>query len=327
MSPASRGLALRRRSVALQAIRSFFLERGFLEVDSPLLLNAVPVESSIAPLRVELQGMSGSRKLFLPTSPEGALKKILADLGLDCFEIGHAFRDGEQEGSRHRAHFRMLEWYRLGGCLEDLIQDTIGVFRAVASALDTLESVPGDRSCSKRVASEWERLLVPDALRHQVGLQLLSVQDLPLLVEEVRRRGLGDPSDWRDALGMLLSVCVEDRLGHDRPTLLIGYPLGLAAQARAMIEPSWLAAQFELYIDGIELANCYEEKTDPEEQRQAFLEEARRARALGMEPSPIDEAYLDALARLPERCAGGSIGIDRMLMVLLGSADIDQVRP
>ncbi|MFH1466830.1 MAG: amino acid--tRNA ligase-related protein [Pseudomonadota bacterium] len=317
--------ALRLRALALHTMRRFFRERGFVEVDAPLLLPGAPVESFVEVFSVTLRRVGGTEPRYLPPSPEAALKRALAVLQADCFECGHAFRDGEEEGSQHRAHFRMLEWYRVNAGYEAIMDDTVALFRALAVAfagqtIAALEPPPVD------FAAPWERLTVPEALARYAGVILRGPQDLHLLLEAVRDRHLGEVQSWQDAFCVLLSMEVEPHLGRGRPTLLCDYPTGLAMQARPKDAEPWLAEQFEVWVEGVELGNSYSEVTDAQLQRRRFTEEAARLRALGRTPPTPDPAYLDALARLPERCAGGSVGVDRTLMMFLHAGDIGQVR-
>lgn len=309
------------RSLALQVIRGFFIQRGFVEVDVPLLHAGVPLEATISPFEVCLTTRRGSRRRFLPTSPESGLKRALAEVKRDCFDLGWAFRDGEDEGDWHRACFRMLEWYRLGASWRTLLDDVRALFQAVAGVLQAQREVPVP-ALPADVFGPWDEITVPEALERHAGVRLAGPQDLPGLVEVVRERQLGTAETWQDALSLLLALEVHPHLGWDRPTFLTAYPTGIAAQARAMDTTPWLAEQFEVFLQGVELANCYGEVTDPDEQRRRFDEEARRA---GPRP-PVDPAYTAALGRLPARVAGGSVGVDRVLMLLLGVPTIGGVR-
>lgn len=317
--------ALRLRALALRTLRSFFTDRGFIEVDAPLLLPGAPVESFVEVFEVTLNTQLGPRTRYLPPSPEAALKRALAVLQADCFEAGHAFRDGEEEGHQHRAHFLMPEWYRILSDYRAIMDDTIGLYRALATAfaqqeIHPLPPPPVD------FLGEWEIITVPQALERWAGVVLEGEHHLPRLVQAVRDRGLGTVESWQDAFCVLLSMEVEPHLGADKPTLLIDYPAGLAMQARPKADAPWLAEQFELWVKGVELGNSYSEITDAALQRQRFADEAARLRATGRTPPEPDPAYFSALERLPERCAGGSIGLDRTLMCFFGAEHIDQVR-
>lgn len=317
--------ALRLRSLAFGVVADFFRARGFVEVDAPLLLPAVPVESFVDVFQVPLRRQGRAEVRFLPPSPEASLKRALAILGAPCFELGHAFRDGEEEGLLHRAHFRMLEWYRTEADWRDVMADTVDLFRALAGAfagqdIAPLPPPPVD------IHGPWEELEVPEALARYAGVSVQGPEDLRRLPEIVRARGLARVDTWQDAFCVLLAMEVEPHLGRGRPTLLTAYPAGLASQARPMADRPWLAEQFEVWVEGIELGNSYSEVTDASAQRRRVAEEQARFRASGREPPPVDEAWLRALERLPERCAGGSVGVDRTLMMFLGVADIGRVR-
>jgi lysyl-tRNA synthetase class 2 len=317
--------ALRLRALVLRTMRRFFHERGFIEVDAPLLLAGAPVESFVEVFALTLNTQQGPRTRYLPPSPEAALKRALAVLQADCFELGHAFRDGEEEGHQHRAHFVMPEWYRIDSDYRAIMDDTIALFRAIAGALaqqgiHPLPPPPVD------FMGPWEVLTVPEALSRYAGVHLRGEADLPKLLEAVRARGLGSVDSWQDAFCVLLAMEVEPHLGAERPTLLTDYPAGLAMQARPKADAPWLAEQFEVWVKGVELGNSYSEITDAALQRQRFADEAARLRATGRTPPEPDPAYFSALERLPERCAGGSIGLDRTLMCFFGAEHIDQVR-
>jgi len=303
---------LRQRSRAFTAIRAFFLDRGFVEVDAPLLLPGVPLEATIAPFEVRLATQRGFQTRYLPTSPEAGLKQALAILGEPLFELGWAFRDGEEEGDWHRAAFRMLEWYRPNATWRVLLDDTRDLFRCVASTLGS----------SMVLSMEWEEITVQEAVEQYTDVSLRGPDDLRRLPDVIHARHMGTAETWQDALSLLLALEVHPHLGWERPTFLTAYPAGIASMARVLDDAPWLAEQFEVFIRGVELANCYGEVTDPEEQRRRFAEESLRAPGR----PPVDPAWLDALARLPARCAGGSVGVDRLLMVLLGIPSIGDAR-
>ncbi len=317
--------ALRLRALVLRTMREFFHQRGFVEVDAPLLLPGAPVESFVEVFPVTLHTQDGIQTRYLPPSPEAALKRALAVLQADCFELGHAFRDGEEEGHQHRAHFIMPEWYRLNADYRQIMQDTIELYRAIATALATQDIFPLP-SPPVDFLGDWEIITVPQAMARYAGVEIEGEHHLPRLVQAVRDRGLGTVASWQDAFCVLLAMEVEPHLGADKPTLLTDYPAGLAMQARPKDSEPWLAEQFEVWVRGVELGNSYSEITDAKLQRQRFADESARLRAMGRNPPEPDPAYFEALERLPVRCAGGSIGLDRTLMCFFGADHIDQVR-
>ena len=294
-------------------------------MDAPLLLPGAPVESFVDVFPVTLHRQGGQEKRYLPPSPEAALKRAMAVLQADCFELGHAFRDGEEEGHQHRAHFRMLEWYRVHSDYRAIMDDTLALFRALAQAFEAQDVAPLPPP-PVNFLGEWEVITVPQAMARYAGVELRGSEDLPRLVETVRDRGLGTVESWQDAFCVLLAMEVEPHLGDTRPTLLVDYPTGLAMQARPKDDEPWLAEQFEVWVKGVELGNSYSELTDEALQRRRFARETARLQAMGRKPPTPDPAYLTALGALPERCAGGSVGVDRTLMCFLHAADIAQVR-
>ena len=321
MSPlAATAPALRLRSATLQHIRAFFLDRGFLEVDTPLLLDAVPAEAASRPFPVLLHRGTRPHPRFLPPSPETGLKRLLPRLAQDLFEIGHAFRDEEEEGRQHRAHFRLLEWYRPGRTWQAVLDDA-GELMAALGAFFADQALP-----SPLPSWEMERVTVSEAFARVFSFPLdepAALDELPALA---RRRGHGDCDGWEEAFHLLMGLEVQPTLGRERPTALTHYPAGVAVQARPVPERPWFAEQFELYVSGVELMNCYTELTDPALLRERFAAESAEARAKGFE-LPWSEALVQTLTSLPEPTAGGCLGIDRLLMLALGVSDIDEVRP
>ncbi len=322
------------RSLFLSRVRSFFLWGGFLEVDTPLLVPWVPSEAHITPLTVTLQRRKGAERRYLPTSPEGALKILLAEVGRDLFEIGHSFRDGEEEGPLHRSHFRLLEWYRLEAGLDEIEADLIGLLDSLRRWLTSGEegAAPGamrppvlGNPAPALLAQRCERLSVPEAFRRHLDYPIEgpdAIEGLPALAERCGHKGV---SDWREAFHRLLAVEIQPKLGLTAPTILTHYPAGIAAQARPNPERPWLAEQLELFVAGVELANCYSELTDPDLQRRRFEQEAERAE--GRSPPPPDERFLMSLRRLPARTAGGCLGLERLMMLWLGVQEIGALRP
>lgn len=320
--PPARVLAL--RAGYLARIRTFFRERGFVELDTPLLERSVPTEAHITPFPVTLHRLGGPERRYLPTSPEGALKRQLALLRQPAFELGHAFRDGEEEGGRHRAHFRLLEWYRLGGGLDAIRQDTTALLADLAAffAGAAPEVVPPE---SLRQAPEV--VSVPEAFARHLGHRLEGPADLEALLPLAAARGHRGVRTWQEAFLTLVAIDVEPWLGCGRPTFLVDYPAGIAAQALPHPDRPWLAQQFELFVGGVELANCYAEITDPTLQAERFAAEAARAAAEGRAAPAPDPAFLAALSGLPTGTAGGSVGVERLLALWLGASTLDEVRP
>jgi len=312
--PTAGGEALRLRARVNAAVRAFFAERGVLEVETPVFSRGGNSEPNIAPFHLEFSGRTDGapRTRWLRTSPEYALKRLLAAGVGDCYELGRVFRDGEA-GGRHNPEFTMLEWYRVGWDHRRLAGETAELVR-VALALAGRDA-------------RLEETTYRELYRTRLGL------DPFLASEDELRAALGDVAvdprglvrdDWLDLL-------MTHRLqpGFDPAVMLAvhDWPATQCALARLRRGDDGIAVaeRFELYLGPVELANGYHELTDAAEQRARFERDlAVRAGRGAMQP-PLDEAFLAALAHgLPE-CAGVALGVDRLLMAMLGTDRIADV--
>lgn len=288
--------ALELRSRLLHATRSFFHERGFLEVETPVRLRAPALEAHID------AEPSGDR--WLRTSPELHMKRMLAAGCEQVFQLGPCFRSGEQ-GDRHHPEFTMLEWYRARADYTDILADAkalIGHLVAARGAADAAIQYQGQKI---ELLPRWERLTVRDAFLRWAGWDPVAAWD-------------------EDRFNVDLVEKVEPALPRDVPVVLTDYPAPAAALARRKPSDPAVAERWELYIGGLELANAYSELTDPVEQRARFEEAARQRRARGKAVYPIDEAFLEALAHLPP-CGGIALGFDRLAMLFADAPTLDRV--
>jgi lysyl-tRNA synthetase class 2 len=299
------------RARMLAAIRVFFADRAILEVDTPALSSAGNPDPHLSSLRVEDAEALPGGPWYLQTSPELPMKRLLAaDVG-PIYQLCKVFRDGES-GRRHNPEFTLLEWYRPGIGVEELM-DELEVL--LSTVLAPLRPVPKARRLSYR-----------DAFREALDIDPL-VADIDAL--RARARGLGlveglemaTRDDWLDLL-LSMNVC---RGFGDGPVFLFDYPATQAALARLRVDDPRVAQRFELFWGDLELANGFGELTDAAEQRARFQRDNARRRAVGVPEVAIDERLLAALeAGLPD-CAGVALGVDRLLMVALGADSIDQV--
>ena len=314
---------LRRRGQVIRGVRAFFEGRGYLEVDTPCLVPTPGEEVHLRPFRTVLERPDGGRdSLWLHTSPEFAMKRIVAATGLPVFQLARVWRNGE-DGALHAPEFTMLEWYRPGADLHSLIDETECLLQCL---LPPVVERTGSRV---RLDGRFERLTVAEAFFRHVGVDVLGTQDDAPALATGAGVALRDGETWEDLFFRLLLERVEPMIGRDRPTFLTHWPAAQAALARRDPADGRVALRFELYADGIELANAFEELTDPAEQRQRFVaDRARRAALPGYDPGadwPMDEALLAALHRLPP-CAGIALGLDRLLMLATGAGRIGAVQ-
>jgi lysyl-tRNA synthetase class 2 len=321
---------LRLRAGLLRRVREFFYERDFLEVDTPALMSVPGMEPHLDPFATELRHPDGRRRAaYLHTSPEYAMKKLLCGGCERLFQICHVWRNAEL--SRwHQPEFVLLEWYRAYASYEQIMSDCEELLRAVALAVRGEAAVEaGGRRVE--LAGPFERLSVAGALaRYSLGRPEASAGPELFEPDAIRRmaleRGLFRPGqgaepDPRDLFFQLLLNDAEPQLGRDRPTFLLDWPRWQAALARLRGE---VAERVELYVAGVELANGFSELTDAAEQRRRFEAEAEQRRRLGKQAA-LDEEFLAALEWGMPPAAGIALGVDRLVALMAGTADVAEV--
>ena len=312
------------------AIRGRLAVEGFTEVDPAALAISPGNEAHLHGFATQAIGNDGqARTMYLHTSPEFAMKKLLAAGETRIHAFSHVWRNRER-GPLHSSEFTMLEWYRVGEGYETLMEDTMAFVALAAREAGAAVLRFGDRTCDPFAAPE--RLSVAAAFGLHAGVDLMaSIQtdgttDAARLGAELDRIGVRRAADdtWSDMLSRVLSEKVEPKLGQGRLTILDCYPSTEAALARKVPGDARIAERFEVYACGVELANGFGELTDPEEQRQRFLAEmAEKERVYG-ESYPLDEDLLAALALMPP-ASGIALGFDRLVMLATGAPRIDDV--
>lgn len=328
---AKRRAALETRARAIAAIRAYFARQGFIEVETPYLQVSPGMEPHIMALSTELHGPLGdTHKLYLHTSPEFAMKKLLVAGVPRLFQLARVWRDGERS-PLHHPEFTMLEWYRAHAIYETLMEDCEGLLRATAKATAVVELRRGDRRCNPHARAE--RLTVAKAFEKFCGIDLLATApdprapDRPLLAAEAKRIGLyvSENDTWDDIFFRVMLERIEPNLGDGAPTILYEYPISMAALSRPSVRDPRVAERFELYVCGVELANAFGELTDAVEQRRRFeADSALKERLYGVR-YPIDEDFLAALAHGMPPSSGIAFGVDRLIMLLAGAETIDEV--
>jgi len=290
-----RNLLLRARMV--QSIREFFIERDYLEIDTPQLISAPAPEVHIEAIR------AGGR--YLQTSPELCMKRLLASGFPKIFQISRCFRTGER-GDRHLPEFSLLEWYRTGTDYKALMNECEALILFLLRRLGRGATIEyRDREID--VKRPWERVSVEAAFDQYASISL----------ERALEEGCFDP---------VMVEEIEPNLGTIRPTFLYDYPAVMAALARLKPGNRALAERFEIYIAGLELANGFSELNDPVEQRARFERELQIRDAEGKETYPMPERFLRSLEHMPD-AAGIALGVDRLAMLFSGALKIDEVVP
>lgn len=283
------------RARLVHAIRRFFLERNYLEVETPLLIPAPPPEVHIDVIR------AGDR--YLHPSPELCMKRLLSAGYSRIFQITKCFRNGER-GSLHLPEFTLLEWYRTGIDYRILMEECEALIVSVSKGIGIGENVDY-RGKTIDLSPPWERISVVEAFNHYASLDM----------ETAFKKGCFDEVMVQE---------IEPNLGVTKPTLLYDYPASLAALARLKPDNPEFAERFEIYIAGLELANGFSELTDPQEQRARFEKDQLKRRQSGKEVYPTADNFLKSLEYMPE-AAGIALGVDRLAMIFSDSPKIDDV--
>lgn len=315
---------LEARARIMRAIRAFFDGQGFAEVETPILQVCPVMDTHIHGFSTDLQGVDLQYKktLYLHTSPEFAMKKLLVAGMPAIYQLCHVFRNAE--GSRrHSPEFTMLEWYRAGAGYEEIAQDTINLLRHVARTMDITHFHYGARQCD--AFAEAEFLTVRDAFVQYANIDLdVFLEDRVAFARALSAQGIRVAEDdkWDDLFFRVMADKIEPFLGMRVPTILKDYPLCMASLARPCPHDMRYAARFEVYVCGMELANAFDELTDTQLQRARFIEEMAQKEAIYGTRYPVDEDFLEALEHGMPASGGIALGVDRLVMLATGAADI-----
>jgi lysyl-tRNA synthetase class 2 len=323
-------LAVRGRAVA--AVREFFAARDFTEVETPCLQVSPGLEPHLQAFRTAFTDPWGGPEqvLYLHTSPEFAMKKLLVAGMERIWQLVRVFRNAERSPSHH-PEFTMLEWYRAGAGLDEVMDDTEALVRACAAAAGVTLLRRAAAACDP--FRPWRRLSVAEAFAEYAGIDVLATApdpwapDAALLKAAARRIGVSvaEADRWDDVFFKILLDRIEPHLGHGVPAILHSYPVSMAALARPSPADSRVAERFEAYACGLELANAFGELTDAAEQRRRFTADMDLKQALYGERYPLDEDFLAALESGMPDSAGIALGFDRLVMLLAGAETIDDV--
>ncbi len=300
---------LKRRDQVMRALRRWFYQQGFVEVQTPVLINAPAPEPSIETFCVPGAGISrthpGKRHdLYLIPSPELHMKRLLAKGMEKIFQITPVFRR-EEYGKMHLPQFTMLEWYRASHDYSTLMEDCESLMSAAARGAGLEDQIPleGGGVCS--ISGPFIRMTVNQAFETYAGW-------------------IPGPEPDPDRFDMDMVEKVEPGLPMDRPVFLFDYPASMASLARLKPSDPEVAERVELYAGGIELANGFSELNNPDEQRRRFIKDMEKRRESGLKSYPMPEEFMKALENMPP-AAGMALGIDRLLMFLFGTRDITEV--
>ena len=307
---------LRERSEKKKKLRQFFDQRGFFEVQPPCLTTDCVIDPYIDPLRVEasefqLGPRHGKEIHFLQTSPEAAMKRMLAAGAPSIYSLGPVFRAGEQ-GEQHNLEFTMLEWYELGADVEQ----GIGILGALACDVLNVENFE---------VHSYRNLFQEHCGFDPIDAPLSHLQQYAQTVDASVTASIAEDRDG--VLDLILSHVIQPKLGHASPMIVRDYPLSQAALAKPSTQDTQCAARFELFVAGIELANGYDELRDPDVLLERFRVCNQKRQKVGRRPLPVKVPLLEAMRVGLPQCAGVALGVDRLLAVQLGEKSISSVMP
>jgi lysyl-tRNA synthetase class 2 len=334
--PATADIA-RARAALARSLREGLEQRGYLEVETPVAVPVAGQEPHLRPFETAFRpdppippgGVEGRRRLHLITSPEYAMKRLLAREGFSrCYQFARVFRDGEVSPT-HNPEFTLLEFYASPGNAESILRDLETLIAVAAVALNGAMEAPGraghGRGRPLSLSPPFERLSCSEAFLRYVGFDPLPL-DAEAFTQASRAAGVrpAQGASWDDVFTQVLLEKIEPCLGIEMPTWLTEYPASQAALAKLKAGDPRVAERFELYAAGLELANGFSELCDSHEQRARLVQEQKLRASLGRDVFPLDEAFLGALDRIGE--AGGvAVGLDRLLMLLTGAKTIADV--
>jgi len=302
---------LLKRATILTEIRRFFADRGVLEVETPAMSQATVTDIHLVPFETRFVGPGAAegKPLYLMTSPEYHMKRLLAAGSGPIYQMGRSFRN-EEAGIHHNPEFTMLEWYR----------PRYDMYRLMNEVDDLLQQVLDCNSA--------ETLSYQQAFTRHLNVDPLSADKAELreAAAKLDLSNIADTEEDRDTLLQLLfTMGVEPHIGRDKPAFVYHFPATQASLAEISTEDHRVAERFEVYYKGIELANGFRELTDGREQRQRFEQDNRKRAARGLPQHPIDNNLLDALEHGMPECSGVALGVDRLIMIALGATSLSDV--
>lgn len=323
------------RENVITAIRVFFLNQKFHEIETPLLIANPPAESYLDIFETHLLDRQRSAtKAYLSTSPEVPLKKLMvAGLG-NCYSLSKSFRNMETHSVLHNPEFTILEWYRVGADYMDIMKDceelllfiNTYLHRTTAGLKTTHSDVLTYQGKDVRLAAPWERLTVAEAFLKWANVDFNEFLDdhKAKIIAGQKGYRVEEQTTWEELYNQIFLNEIESHLGRGKPTILYEFPGVMGALARKKKSDPRFAERFEFYIEGLELGDCYSELTDWKEQEERFKHELEEIKRLGKTTYKYDDDFIDALkVGLPD-CSGIAVGIDRLIMLFADAKTIQE---
>lgn len=315
-----------KRAKIVGLTRAFFEREGFIETETPIAVALPGQEPELSPVSVTLHDPQGrAHRYYLQTSPEFAMKKLLAAGFEKIFQICKCFRDYESFGGLHNPEFTMIEWYRANATYKDIMDDTERLFKFVGDELG-VRAVTWNNNTIDIMAS-WDRKTMKQVWHEYVGVNLDEYLDASAMHTLARSRGyeVRDGEPYEDVFYKIFLNEIEPKLGAERPVFVCEYPAVMTSLSRLCSYDPRYAERFELYIGGLELANAFGELTDAKEQKNRLEADRAKRVVAGKETYSVDPDFIAALESGIPATGGIALGVDRMVMLFTGSTDINEV--
>ncbi|MDH5723141.1 MAG: EF-P lysine aminoacylase EpmA [Alphaproteobacteria bacterium] len=318
---------LEKRAKIFKALRGFLDGRGYTEVQTPALQVCPVMDVHIHGFatRFENKATGTSQDLYLHTSPEFDMKKLLVAGMETIYSLGPVFRNGDYSAS-HRPEFTLLEWYRVGEDYTYLMDESVDMLQEVVKALGGVTYTHKGIKCNPFLGAQ--KISVVEAFETYADMDLYrAMDDIEDFRKMADKRGIriAGTDDWEDIFHAVMGERIEPFLGREVPTILYDYPVSLASLSRKKPDDPQFAERFELYVCGMELANAYSELCDAKEQRMRYETEMALKKKIYGETYPPDEAFFKALEHGMPECAGIALGVDRLVMLACGVEDMEDV--
>jgi lysyl-tRNA synthetase class 2 len=323
---------LKTRSLIVAATRDFFIAKGFTEVDTPEMVLLPGMEPNLDPFKTRLMTRdfdgcaTRETDAYLITSPEYAMKKLLAGGWEKIFQITKSFRNGETGGRLHNPEFTMLEWYRAFSDYRAIMEDTEQLVNSLARQFCGSEKIIfGNFRIDTSLP--FERKRVSDLFEEYVGISAEVLTDKDALGKAAAAKGykISDNASYEDIFYAIFLNEIEFHLGAIKPVIVFDYPAQMGALAKKSEEDPRFVERFELYVGGMELCNAFTELNDPVEQMRRLEEERRTRQKIGKDVYPVDQSFIGALRFGMPPAGGNALGIDRLVMALTNTADISNI--
>jgi len=317
----------------IQALRDFFIDKKFHEVDTPTLMPKIPIEPNLYPLKTTWT--QKNKTFYLPTSPESSLKKLINKGIGNCFTISKVFRDLEDIGPTHNLEFSMLEWYEMNKNYKDIANTTQKLILNVYHKILKKQSKKNTnilvyQNQNINLSAPWYSFTLKELFQKYANIDLSQNLTSEKIITTAKKKGYNTDgvTTWEPLYTQIFINEIETKLPQDKPVIIFDYPTKLSPLARRSLDeggsPTGFSQRFEFYIGGMEIGNAYTELTDSKILKENFETETKFRNKNNLPVHPYDQEFVDACGQMPP-CAGIGLGVDRLAMLFANTPNIEDV--